>query len=303
MDYSEFMRELVSLMQKQAGEGVRLTLVNTRKINGNQRQGICFEGLHGLCAPTVYPEPFYERFRQGMTLEETAEELWTCCREELSQMEAYVGKCAEGMDRFETAAPRLFARVFHRGRNAALLSEVPHRPCLDLALAACYEAQSPEGRRGSVLIRREHMEHWGVDADRILDRAATNSAAAGRIIWQSMEEILAGREMVCFPQSPSMDRYGMYVMSNADRAWGAASVFLPGVAAKICEVFGEEFYVLPCSVHEVLLLPASRARSRVVLERIVREVNREEIPEEDFLSDSVYHYDHGRDRLEAVCVN
>ena len=54
---------------------------------------------------------------------------------------------------------------------------------------------------------------------------------------------------------------------------------------------GTDFFVLPSSVHEVLILPDDGSQDLDSLQFMVREINRTEVAPEDRLSDFVYHYD------------
>ena len=59
---------------------------------------------------------------------------------------------------------------------------------------------------------------------------------------------------------------------------------------EIADFFGEDFYILPSSIHEVLLLPQSKAPSKEQLDQMVREVNRDCLDPGDYLSDHAYYY-------------
>ena len=65
---------------------------------------------------------------------------------------------------------------------------------------------------------------------------------------------------------------------------------------KIGEIFPEGVYILPSSVHEVLIIPKENAPSPKELGEMVREVNRAEVAREEVLSDRIYEYDkeHGK---------
>ena len=58
---------------------------------------------------------------------------------------------------------------------------------------------------------------------------------------------------------------------------------------EIVETFGE-FFILPSSIHEVLIVPAKPGMTAENLENIVREVNTTQVQLEDKLSDYVYIY-------------
>lgn len=59
----------------------------------------------------------------------------------------------------------------------------------------------------------------------------------------------------------------------------------------ICEKIGSNFFILPSSLHEVLIVPASKNMDLSELEDMVREVNATQVAPPDKLSDSVYRYD------------
>lgn len=93
-------------------------------------------------------------------------------------------------------------------------------------------------------------------------------------------------EMLGFPDSG----LPMYVLTNKDIKYGAGSIVLPTVRQEILNLFhGNAFYVLPSSIHEIILLPSDRiTMSEEDLINMVRSVNRSQVAVPDRLSDHVY---------------
>ena len=60
---------------------------------------------------------------------------------------------------------------------------------------------------------------------------------------------------------------------------------------QIAEKLGEDFYVLPSSIHESLVIGKSEAGSREMLEEMVRDVNGDVVMPGEILSNHVYEYD------------
>ena len=60
---------------------------------------------------------------------------------------------------------------------------------------------------------------------------------------------------------------------------------------KVAELLGTNFYVLPSSIHELLILPDNGSMQLSELEAMVREVNATQVAPEDRLSDKVQYYD------------
>lgn len=57
------------------------------------------------------------------------------------------------------------------------------------------------------------------------------------------------------------------------------------------ERVGGDFYILPSSIHEILLVKDDETFDINRLEDMVKEVNETQVAPEDLLTDSVYHYD------------
>lgn len=57
------------------------------------------------------------------------------------------------------------------------------------------------------------------------------------------------------------------------------------------ERVGGDFFILPSSIHEVLIVPDNGQMGLRDLEDMVKEVNATQVAPEDKLTDSVYHYD------------
>ena len=71
---------------------------------------------------------------------------------------------------------------------------------------------------------------------------------------------------------------------------GAAAILNDTARQEIAEKLGD-FYVLPSSIHEVMIVPKSTGRSLEELELMVRSVNSSEVEPDEVLSDHVYEYD------------
>ena len=92
----------------------------------------------------------------------------------------------------------------------------------------------------------------------------------------------------------------MYVLSNILNHYGATSILNIPFMDKVREKLKEDFYILPSSVHELILIPVSEAPCEEKLLNMVREVNMKEVPEEDFLADGVYRYGTLRSKMTAL---
>ena len=83
----------------------------------------------------------------------------------------------------------------------------------------------------------------------------------------------------------------MFVISNTSKIFGASCVLYPGVLEKFAAEKDADIFVLPSSIHEMILVPEKEDQDYSTLPNIVKETNRTEVDPEEVLSDSVYYYD------------
>lgn len=83
----------------------------------------------------------------------------------------------------------------------------------------------------------------------------------------------------------------MFIVTNSQTVGGAGVIFYPEVMDQIGEGFQGNFFILPSSTHETLVIPDNGAFDYRVLEDMVQTINENEVAPEERLSDHVYHYD------------
>ena len=92
----------------------------------------------------------------------------------------------------------------------------------------------------------------------------------------------------------------MYVLTNSSKIQGAACMFYPHVLEMIGEILKEDFYILPSSIHEVILVPSDRIDNPSDLFTMVEDANRTVVALGDILSDSVYYYNREKNQIVPV---
>lgn len=143
-------------------------------------------------------------------------------------------------------------------------------------------------RRATVLIRKEHLKLWNVTEEEVFEEAEKNVRRLLPAKLDRMKDVLAC--MLELPVEEDDDEDIMYVMSNEIRSFGAACIFYEGVMEMIHAVLKENYYIVPSSVHEVIILPESMAPGKREMEEVVAEMNETQVEAEEILSDKVYYY-------------
>lgn len=74
----------------------------------------------------------------------------------------------------------------------------------------------------------------------------------------------------------------MYILT--DELCGAAVLYRPGLKEKVAEILNDDFYVLPSSIHEFIIVLAKYAHPEAELAAMVEAVNQESVHPQDILS-------------------
>ena len=90
----------------------------------------------------------------------------------------------------------------------------------------------------------------------------------------------------------------MYVLSNRLRSYGAAVILYEDRLEEIGEYLGENYYVLPSSVHEMIIIAESAAPGQEELSDLVTEINTTQVDAEEVLSNHAYYYDRKKRKLQ-----
>ena len=171
----------------------------------------------------------------------------------------------------------LWPQVVEYARNAEVLEGVPKRRIGDLALVVRIVLDNS----ASALVKEPMLENWHVTEDQMFEEAILN---AGTPVIRNMAEVLG--ELT----GSEMQDVGIWVASNTENRYGASVIAVPGFFEQAAGVLGKNFYLLPSSIHEVLLVPEDGADSETLL-NMVKSINETEVSEDERLSDNVYHYD------------
>lgn len=290
MTYTEeqnyFFEELYSALDRALKpEGANLERVDVPKNNTVQKGiSIRFEGQP--ISPTVYPSQFFRDFQNGVSVEEivfyikdglTAESITKRGIVELNH---------------DNAPHYLRSAIVSYEGNREWLKDTPHERVADLALYAKWDF----GNGYSAKVTNPLLAHLQMTKEELLRTAKGNMAMQARL--RTMKEALIARAVQegmpeelteeMRDQLPDVPFYVLNVNGGID---GAALVADPSVMRKAGRDLGEGFYILPSSVHEVLIVPKSTGAKAEELRDMVYRINRQEIPIEERLSDNVYEFD------------
>lgn len=291
MEMKDFAEKVCAAVTEELGSEYEVEVKKIRKNNGVFLYGLQILGIDQNVAPTIYLESFWEGYRSGVSFADITRGLLDVYRGNMSKgsinMEFYKHN--------EMVKDRICYRLIGRKENKELLNDIPHVEFLDLAVCFYYalDMDEEEMGEGSILIHNAHMEKWGVDKEELLRQAQSNTPRLFPWEYIALENIMAeiarqeGEEYI--PDSPLS--VPMKVLSNSRRMYGASCMLYPGMLAGIAAEEKNDLYIIPSSLHELILLPDDGEVSADELKKMIYDVNRTHVIPEDVLSDSLYYYD------------
>ena len=223
-----------------------------------------------------YLEKLYENYQRGRSIDELVHMILTLT-EQAKETKGILDGCLS----FEACKDKILAQVIHREKNSELLKRYVHRDVLDLALIyRIVLANTKEGFE-STIISDEMLRNWNVSEEELYKTALKNTQDNPYIIRNLQKVIL---------KMKSENEPPMYVLSREAANFGASAIAYPEEIQKAESLFKDSFFILPSSQHDLLFVPYEASAVEQIKE-MVREVNRNAVEIEDYLSDSVYYYD------------
>ncbi len=294
MEYQNFLTVLKEEVEKRTGENYKVRVNDVMKNNGVILNGLTVMGEHCNISPTIYLNSFYEAYESGiMTLGGVVDEV----------MEVYErNKVTQSVDmnsfmKYECVKDKIVYKLVNAKKNRVLLEDVPYILFHDLAIVfQCLVAEELMGN-ATVLIHNAHLKLWRIDEKVLYQDAIVNTPSLQPGAIMPMQEII--RQILELDESLPIEegRLPMYVLSNTSRIFGASCILYPDVLKNFAKELESDLYILPSSVHEVILLPANEVADAKELEEMVSDINETQLKPEEVLSNSVYYYSRKEDRF------
>lgn len=286
--FEEFIEEVANRIRKEVCQQTKVTLCNTKKNNGVIKHGICITQYPKNISPTIYLDDYYEKYLCCRNIEEIVSEIMKLYGEAKNRTPE-IGWMFES---FDYLRPKIVARLINWEYNQELLDTIPHVRFLNLAVAFYVIVDVNSFSNASMLITNEHCSIWQTDEEELLDVAIVNTQKLLGFSFTPVEHVLEDLSEMRCPLEETL-----YVFSNKERNYGSAVMLYYEKLEEIARAFKESFYILPCSIHELIIVRESQAMEVEEMIMMVREINKESVLEEEVLSDTVYYYDHDEKKL------
>ena len=299
MDYRTFVEKIREKIQEHLGKDYEVQITTNPKLNGTEKTGLSIRKTQEpqQVMPIIYLEECFERYLQGKEFSECVEEICVVYKHQKENEEKIMAelKSIENMNRWEKVQDKVYPMLVSAKENEDLKGKYFYQEYLDFLIL--YVIRVTEVGIGSIKITKQMVKSWKVSEYEIHHQAVENLKTDGyrvRSLNSVVKENLLG--ITEDAEEEIEEAEPMYVLTNQIKYFGAAGIFL--CAEMFQKIVGKQnFYILPSSVHELILVKDTDGYDMETLSTMVRNVNEEQVTEDERLSNHAYYYDWRQNRI------
>lgn len=314
MEIMDFCQKVRSSLSVCVGERVTVNVKRIVKNNGIVLHSIVISEKEMNISPNIYLDEFFKAYEEGETFRDIMDEVIRIYEE---------SRMKENMDmsfflEYENMKNRVVYKIISYEKNKDLLVQVPHIPFLDLAIVFYCHVPKRELGSATILIYNNHLDMWKITKEQLYQDAKRNTPRIMPARLLAMEEVM--KELLMKEIKVGKEEEGkneiaqqlmealaeetisgkMYVLGNQMKLFGAAVLLYEHVLEAIADKIQSNFFILPSSIHEVILIPDDEEMEAEELWKMVCEINATEVEPEEVLTDSIYYFSRKNKKIEKL---
>ena len=303
MTKEDFVRLVAVRLPDYFSEDIKITDISVKEVvkhNDQHKLGIEFSFAGSNFSPVIYPDALFEDYQAGKPLEEILQALSHTIEKSLPEVPGITKEIVtQTLSDYESARHHLSIRLCDPDLNRELLENAVHSKVSDFEAIYQLKFILPDDGVGYSTITPTLLDSRGISMETLQKDAATCTWAEYPILnpmgnmisylasGLSLPNLLETGE----PVQMSDDMLPIFVLSNDQAMQGASLITLPDLLDQIGDILQDDFYILPSSLHEVIIVPQNTQMTLDELSEMVHSVNESQVATEDLLSDKVQHYD------------
>ena len=304
MEYRDFVEQVKEQIQDFLPEKFADAAVEVNQIVKNNDcvlDGLMVRTEESNIAPTIYLNPYFEQIQDGAELDDVLAQIASVYQSHYIDHDIDVSAVTD----FDKIKEKIVCKLINEEANKQFLQDKPYSKLEDLAVVYQILMDKTGEGTATITITDNLMDGYGITLEELHDQALQNMDTLQPHSFKGMNETVA--EMIAVDiareQNVGMDEAKemamqmmsdipdtMYVLTNDTKVNGAAAILNDDIRQEIAEKVGD-FYMLPSSIHETLIIPKDAGMEFKELEQMVQEVNQTQVAPGERLSDHVYEYD------------
>ena len=287
MSVKEFADKARKAVQEVLGDEYFVDTGENLKLNETRLWSINIHSKSRNITPVIFLDSFYQEYEEGKSFGDIVNSIISIYWEHVPKSDIDLSYITE----YEKVKDKICLRLCNLERNSELLKDSVYIPFLDLAILFYINFEQCDMGKGMIRVRSEYLEKWDVTTEKLMKDAMENSKKDVELkvlqFWG----------------------YPMYVMSNKNLSGGASSMLYPEALEEFADKNEANIFVIPSSIHEVILIPDKEndeqgseewIRKTSELRNIICMVNREEVSADEVLSDNLYYFDRSQKKIKIV---
>lgn len=300
MNRSTFNETIRFYVSKALGGNYIVELQNVTKVNVTLT-ALVVRKTSSTIGVTLYLDSLYEEYRStGEEVGFLADKLLKHYHSEIWEASLSVSDLDVLKDK-KSIFHKIFYKVINKDKNKELLRNVPHIQVVensDLVLIFCILVDENKDMRATTIITDYLMEHFRFSLNELIAVAQENTPKLFPASFRSMSQVFA--DLIPIFPVPDEPNDFMWVLSNTKNINGAGTMYYEHMLEEIAHKLNGNFFILPSSLHEVIILKDDKNISSLYLCEMVKEINQTQVSEEDFLSDTVFYYNTASHTLSSI---
>ena len=295
MTYQQFILMTKEKLEASLDSHMNLQLHTVLKNNGKERTGISFINKNINISPTIYLEEYYTKYQNGYPLEYIVDMI----------LDIYSDvKCENPWDvsvlkDFFQVEDKIAFKIISAEKNETFLKTMPYIAYHNFAIVFFILHKVDDTGTATIPIHDALLNYWEKSVDELFQTALKNMPtllpASIKPMQSVIRELIDDDLNIVLPEEELM-----YVATNTRGVFGASCILYPNLLQEIAETLNEDYYLLPSSIHEMIIVPKSKSPSTEDLLEMVKDINETQVDPEEVLCDSVYFYNHKESTL--ICV-
>ncbi len=185
-----------------------------------------------------------------------------------------------------------------------VLRQMPHDVFMDINVTY-RKLVNNSGRLKSTPLMQKDLQESGIGEDELFEIAKNNTKRLFRPSLFRLEELVdqlmgGHKAEEIYNSSESENKNEMYVLTNEYGSYGAVWMMYDDVLENIAERIGASYYILPSSVHELIIVGENEGIEPYMLKNMVSDINKTVVDTCDKMSDSIYYFDSANMQLKRI---
>ncbi|WP_416790308.1 DUF5688 family protein [Anaerobutyricum soehngenii] len=298
-DFFEYVKNNIRDYLPPSYEDAEITITQIPKHNDAIQTSLTIKMPGERFTPNISMEPLYGMYRDGYSMDRCTGFLADAFIEHgiLSREQR---RSMESIFDYESVKGNLQVLLCDPEDNRRVLQGTVYNRFGDYAATYCITIPGQDGEISSIRVTEDLLYYWQIDKETLHRDALEADRKRGPFLLEvnesnlflasngfEMENLLKGdRKLDMNDGMPHT-----FALTTEDKINGAGMILQEDVMKKTAEVLGRDYFVLPSSIHETIIVSVTGNISVRDLTGMVQQMNETEIDPSIRLSDKVLHYD------------